>query len=150
MPDTIAEAWAAMAANLPVAPGDLLTLVNQVVDELSEAATPAGGSLRQSECSKPFQLEHGFLVVYVHEEQVPGGFTQGVASIEGPGRPPLLIGAQVRAVDHALGVTIPGGGNEFTYWQPGDGPQKEWVLQNLRQRVVEYLSSGQQSPPPSV
>ena len=149
MTDTIPQAWGKMVANIPVAPGDIGPLVNQVLDELSEVASPAGGTLSQSDYVKPYKLEHGFTIFYVQEAQIPGGFTRAWANIQGPGRPPLMIGVQVRPLDNQLGVTAHGDapekGSDFTYWQPENGPQKQWVLQNLRQRLAEYISPGQQS-----
>lgn len=144
MENTLAEAWADMVADLPVGQEDVEALVNQVLDELSEVAAPADGPRKQSEHDKPFQLEHGFSITYVQNEPVRGGGTRCMVSIESPGRAPLVIGVQLKNLvwndlNPQLGVTAPGTRNEFTDWTPEEGPQKEWVLRNLRQRIAEYI-----------
>lgn len=143
MSDTIAEAWDDMEANLPVTTANVSDLVNQVLDELSYVAAPPNSLGKQSEHDKPFQLQNGFSITSIGNQLVQGGGTRCVASIEGPGRLPLIISAQVSGFDHRLAVTTPESGDGFVNWTPEDGPQKQWGLDNLRRRIAEYIRPAQ-------
>ena len=143
MSDTIAEAWDDMEADLPVTTANVSDLVNQVLDELSYVAPPPNSIGKQSEHDKPFQLQHGFSITSVDNQPVEGGGTRCVASIEGTGRLPLIISAQVRGFDRQLAATTAESGDEFIHWTPDAGPQKQWVLDNLRRRIAEYIRPAQ-------
>ena len=141
MADTIGNAWAEMVTNQDVTTEDIRKLVNQVADELIEASIPKGTKLEDIDRSNPIQLDGGVRIIKIVNEEIRETIFRTTASIQRDGKRLIEISAQLNTWDRSLGISTPRDPSGFDNWSEENGPQKAWVLENLRQQVIEYLRS---------
>ena len=142
MDDTITKAWDDMVAKLPVDEADLRRIANQVADELIRVGAPEGTEIASVDKSQPIPLGRGFSL-RISEETLPPSYgkfriTLAISRSHG-GNPLAYVAAECSPRGGNLGVFPQGDGFEVVLWTKNDGDQRQWLLQNLRQQVADYI-----------
>ena len=142
MDDTIAVAWADMVAKLPVDEADLRKIVHQVADEIILAGSPEGTE-SAGDYSQPIALDRGYSLRVGEETlQIQGShvfrITLRIDRFHGDNCT-ALFAAECGPRGGNLGIFPPELGREAVRWANEDGDQRVWLLQNLRQQVVDFI-----------
>ena len=128
---SIAEAWNQMREGQPIPPGEIHALVEQVRLELISAMFPDVPVPEENTS----HTRHGVTVGAREEIEHPDGTrsrfvieaTYHSAIVEAAARAPSSPRVLIRA-------------REWKDWTSDDGPQRAWVLKNLRDHVVTFLA----------
>ena len=140
MEDSIAQAWNRMVDQQKVRPEEIKGLVDQVLKELQEVAR---GSGRIEADNRVTKLPYGIQIFQEPENLHQRGVQRssfhlwieskrrtGIINAEaGPNGPPS--------------VSDPTDKENQIQWTEQNGPQKEWILQNLREQVITILDDAQ-------
>ena len=132
----IAEAWNQMCERQPVRPEEIHGLVNLVLQELLTAALKNPDA--QPDSQGTIQLPHRIAVSLIQEQKSPRAVRSSFYLTGSRGQSRSIV-AQA-TYDGPLGVENPKNLSEPTYWTPEDGPQRAWLLSNLRSQVTDFLS----------
>ena len=140
--DSIRDAWEESVDKLPIMPEEIQELVMQVAYELASAAS-IDGETDFDEENWSVNLPHGLTVSWDENKEMPNGVhkSQFYASIT------QTEINRIRAFSAQAGLTGPPAVSDPTsqsglkFWTEGNGPEKQWILDELRQQVVDFITN---------
>ena len=132
MDNQIATAWNEIVERQPVLPEEVAGLVEHVRSELLNAMSPDTSTPR----GNVLNARYGVEVSGQEEGSRSGGILSNFAIKAAHGR--AIVGAEV-SVQHSPSVQA--GDDQWVSWTLDCGPERAWILNNLRAHVVGFLSA---------
>ena len=144
---SIKNAWEYYVADLPIKPHDVPVIVQQVLYELATAAS-SNPYPPVDEATSTARFPNGLAITLKEPQDQPDGhsvteFAVSITNDETTKRKDFF--AMASAKGNPPRVSHPHNPSDFVEWNKDQGPQKAWMVTNLRAQIVDFISNTQRS-----